>query len=266
MGFENTQTIRLTFITSHFPFTFCPTSFKFYRKSCIFMNNWRNIWRNWSKKMRIHHMMSPPLTWKMMRQFNWENVLGFVCVYLLLCCHGRASTTIKIKYCWKVKFNVVSESCKDNVCWIFTFSDALLGILSDGTPPNTNLANVVLKTLSKIQQNVDIILDLQAAEYVVDMSKTLIRHLDSQNAYNDYVMNICEKFLSKNWTNFIGSELRTAESNALLDKMLQFFFKDSKISFLRKQLIWISSELKDFVGKNSALKTFPCFKKYVRYC
>lgn len=155
-------------------------------------------------------------------------------------------------------------------------------------PTKTEISDLALVALQSITSNANVVLDLQTAFYMIDLSKTLIKYVTVENAYEDFVCEyhrngsvafefhfslkitqfpfsakICEQFLSKDWYASDGSEARGVECNMLLDKLLQGYFHEAKFSFVRKQLTWIVEEIQDATGKSGFLKTFPCFKKCV---
>lgn len=72
---------------------------------------------------------------------------------------------------------------------------------------------------------------------------------------------LCERFLSRMWYAFDGSEQRGAEFNALLDELLRGYFKDAGFSFIGTSLEWIMNDLTELTAQNGILNKFPCFKK-----
>lgn len=124
-----------------------------------------------------------------------------------------------------------------------------------------SIADKARASLTKITANANLVSKLETAVFMLDLSKTLSKYLPEENVYNDVIVPMCEQFLSRTWHSNDGTEVRSAEGNAHLEKILQSFFKGAKMSFLSKQLTWIVAEVKDFKGKTFTLKTFPCFKK-----
>lgn len=137
-------------------------------------------------------------------------------------------------------------------------SGALQAIGGGEAPSITEKARA---SLAKITANANLVSKLETAVFMLDLSKALTKYLPEENVHNDVIVPMCEQFLSRVWHSNDGTEARSAESNAHLEKILQSFFKGAKISLLSKQLTWIVADVKDFKGKNFTLKTFPCFRK-----
>lgn len=81
----------------------------------------------------------------------------------------------------------------------------------------------------------------------------------------DISVDLCYGFLSRRWYDQHGCEERSAQCNILLDELLNGYFKDAKLSFVRDHAQWIDTEINSFAknNKKAAFKTFPCFTKYL---
>lgn len=54
-------------------------------------------------------------------------------------------------------------------------------------PTETEIPDLGLVAVKSITANANVVLDLQTAVYMVDLSKTLIKYVEKENAYDDFV-------------------------------------------------------------------------------
>lgn len=140
-------------------------------------------------------------------------------------------------------------------------------------------------------ENCDIVSDLRSAVYMFHLVQSLVKYVNGDDAYKMYVgrfllyfncssaninlvyyfsfvvvsiVKLSEKFLSRVWYAFDGSEERGNEYNSLLDDLLKGYFKNANFDFIRSNAEWIYNEISNSEGNHGRLlKTFPCFKMYV---
>lgn len=88
---------------------------------------------------------------------------------------------------------VQTTTARSNASYLITFdflhADSLCAIIGDKPldPTEIGISNLALVALKGITANANVVLDLQSAIYMIDLSKTLIKYVEVDNAYDDYV-------------------------------------------------------------------------------
>lgn len=68
-------------------------------------------------------------------------------------------------------------------------ADSLNAIIGEAPlhPTETGIPDLGLVALRTITSNANVVLDLQTAVYMIDLSKSLIKYVEVENAYEDFV-------------------------------------------------------------------------------
>lgn len=105
--------------------------------------------------------------------------------------------------------------------------------------------------------------NLSVCNFTIEFSHIML-YTSIQLCTVDISVDLCYGFLSRRWYDQHGCEERSAQCNILLDELLNGYFKDAKLSFIRDHATWINTEIDTFAknNKKAAFKTFPCFTKY----
>lgn len=74
-------------------------------------------------------------------------------------------------------------------CLYVLLADSLTAIIGDTAldPTETDISDIALVALKGITANANVVLDLQSASYMIDLTKTLIKYVKVENAYEVFV-------------------------------------------------------------------------------
>lgn len=78
-----------------------------------------------------------------------------------------------------------------------------------------------------------------------------------------FLGSLCRTLLCRKWFNYEGLLEKGAQCNIYLDELIKGFLRDSDFKRQREILRIVREESKSLNGKDSSLKSFPNFKKYI---
>lgn len=78
-----------------------------------------------------------------------------------------------------------------------------------------------------------------------------------------FLGSLCRTLLCRKWFNYEGLLEKGAQCNVYLDELVKGFLRDSDFKRQREILRAVSDESKHLNGKDTSLKSFPNFKKYL---
>lgn len=131
-----------------------------------------------------------------------ENVLYSDESNYIKCCFGLCLRLLAAQFTWPgyddvANKNLLSGEYKrpcaplqsNQIVRVVPLADSLNAIIGDVPldPAETENSHIALVALKAITANANVVLDLQTATYMIDLTRTLIKYVNVENAYNDFV-------------------------------------------------------------------------------
>lgn len=131
-------------------------------------------------------------------------------------------------------------------------------LLNEDVQSQDDICKVIIKHLFSYKKNVK---NCESAVALVKFLLT-ISSFSSNTELRKMIIDLCEKFLKKEWKNSAGDDDSGAAFNANLEKLLQMFVSDATITKIDELVTQMHLDFKHIIAKQlSYQQTFPSFNK-----